>query len=229
MVLDVTSEASLNPVRAAGVRGHRSREARFVHRFGLPVSRPIDVYLEVAPALDMPDLVALGDALVLRPRIGSRVRGEPLVELDTLAEAVLGSRARGARRARDAVALVRSGVESPMETRLRLLMRAAGLPEPEIGHEVRDGQGCLLGIADLAYPELGLVIEYDGDHHRTDVAQYEKDQARVQGFFRAGLDVVRVRRRGLLAQPLQTARLLRDAYQRAREVRDVSSRASQRG
>lgn len=226
VLLDVTSPVPLNPVRAAGVRGHRSLDASFIRRLSLPVSRPVDVFLELAAALDLPDLVALGDAAVLRPRVGSRTRGEPLVELDTLAEAVRTSRARGSRRAKEAVALVRPGVESPMETRLRLLIRAAGLPEPQVGHEIRDEQGRFLGFADLAYPELGLVVEYDGDHHRTDAAQYEKDQARVQAFFRAGLDVVRVRQRGLLVQPVQTARLIRAAYERAREVRDLSSGAS---
>ncbi len=38
-------------------------------------------------------------------------------------------------------ALVRHGVDSPMESRLRLLIVLAGLPEPEVGRTVYDADG----------------------------------------------------------------------------------------
>jgi len=67
------------------------------------------------------ELVTAGDSLVRRAG----------VEPDRLIEAASSARGvRGARLARQAAALVRRGVDSPMESRLRLLLVLAGLPEP---------------------------------------------------------------------------------------------------
>jgi hypothetical protein len=188
----------------------------------MPVSRPIAVFLELAPSIELPDLIAVGDALALSPRDGRGGRRHPMVAVEDLQLAATAFHGRGARAARLAVSLVRAGVESPMETRLRLLIAAAGLPEPVIGAEIRTSTGRFLGYADLSYPELRLIIEYDGDHHRSDLAQYEKDQVRIQAFFREGFDVVRVRRRGLLSEPSLTAGTLRSAYLRARASSEMS-------
>jgi very-short-patch-repair endonuclease len=51
--------------------------------------------------------------------------------------------------------------QSPMETRIRLAIGFGGLPLPQLQHPV--GPYAL----DLAYPELGLAIEYDGREHLT--------------------------------------------------------------
>lgn len=54
---------------------------------------------------------------------------------------------------------------SVQEVRVAKLLVAAGLPAPVAQHPVRVG-GRVLRV-DLAYPELGIVIEYDGwDSHR---------------------------------------------------------------
>jgi hypothetical protein len=55
--------------------------------------------------------------------------------------------------------------ESPMETRLRMLLIDAGLPRPVPQHEVRDRLNRLVGRLDLAYPEARLAVEYDGADH----------------------------------------------------------------
>lgn len=69
-------------------------------------------------------------------------------------------------------------VRSPRETLLRLLIRDAGLPEPEINFWIYDDDGRFLTESDLVYPEEKVVLEYEGDHHRTDVVQWRKDIAR---------------------------------------------------
>lgn len=57
--------------------------------------------------------------------------------------------------------------ESPMETRLRMILVLAGLPRPVAQFEVRDRKsGRLCGRVDLAYPAIRLGIEYDGRFHR---------------------------------------------------------------
>ncbi|MBO2451800.1 DUF559 domain-containing protein [Actinomadura barringtoniae] len=55
--------------------------------------------------------------------------------------------------------------ESPMETRLRMLLVSGGLPVPEVQYEVAVGGRSYR--LDLAYPDKWLAIEYDGeDSHR---------------------------------------------------------------
>jgi len=55
--------------------------------------------------------------------------------------------------------------ESPMETRLRMLLIDAGLARPKPQHEVRDRLDAFVGRLDLAYPEVRLGVEYDGADH----------------------------------------------------------------
>jgi hypothetical protein len=52
-----------------------------------------------------------------------------------------------------------------MESRLRMLLVLAGLPEPTVNHIVRDDRGNWVRRFDLAYPDLRIAIEYDGRHH----------------------------------------------------------------
>ena len=67
--------------------------------------------------------------------------------------------------ARQATGLVRAGVDSPPETRLRLLIAMAGLPEPTVDHRAYSEHGRLLYRFDLAVEHVKLAIEYDGAHH----------------------------------------------------------------
>jgi hypothetical protein len=55
--------------------------------------------------------------------------------------------------------------ESPMETRLRHLLVAGGLPRPTAQHVVRDASGNFVARLDLAYLGPRLAIEYDGAFH----------------------------------------------------------------
>ena len=56
--------------------------------------------------------------------------------------------------------------ESPMETRLRWLLIKAGLPAPQVQARLHDADGHFVGRADLYYPSVRLVIEFDGGNHR---------------------------------------------------------------
>jgi very-short-patch-repair endonuclease len=97
---------------------------------------------------------------------------EAVVAVDALGhgrfdpEALLGRRvrepgARGCRRLDRVVELADPRAESPMETRLRLLIVLAGLPRPEVQYPLPEA-----GVRfDLAYPEPKLAIEYDGGDH----------------------------------------------------------------
>ena len=67
----------------------------------------------------------------------------------------------------------------------------AGLPEPVVQHQIFDGD-LLVARADLAYPELKIAIEYEGDGHRTDKDQWRKDIARQRRLEALGWIVIRV-------------------------------------
>ena len=86
---------------------------------------------------------------------------------------------RGLQRARAALPLLRTRSESPRESTLRVIIVLAGLPEPECNLNVFDPNGTFLARGDLVYPDYKLFIEYQGDHHRTDRAQWRADIRRI--------------------------------------------------
>ncbi|HEY0830165.1 MAG TPA: DUF559 domain-containing protein [Candidatus Dormibacteraeota bacterium] len=65
-----------------------------------------------------------------------------------------------------ALAQLAAPAESPMETRLRWLLLQARLPHPQVQTDIRNAEGRFIGRADLYYPAVRLVIEYDGTNHR---------------------------------------------------------------
>ncbi|WP_235531320.1 hypothetical protein [Phycicoccus sp. Soil748] len=157
------------PIRRPELEARRARRMPPALRLrGLPVTGPERTFLDLATRLDLVDLVVLGDSLV-RAR---RTTPELLVEQ---ARQHRGPRAALARRA---AALVRSGVDSPMETRLRLLVVLAGLPEPVVNHVLRDENGGWTYRFDLSWPQVKLALEYDGRQHSEDSRQWVRDVRR---------------------------------------------------
>ncbi|TWP37909.1 hypothetical protein [Leekyejoonella antrihumi] len=155
-------------VHLGGGRSITSKRAEVqVHRYesrpettlvrGVRVTSPVRTV-----ELDLVDLVVLADSLA---------RYDEKLPAQLVAAASL-STARGAKRARLAAALTRTGAESTHESRLRMLMVVAGLPEPVLNLELRDDEGRVRYRIDLSYPPARLAIEYDGRHHaaRSDVA-----------------------------------------------------------
>lgn len=108
--------------RIDGIRVHEARRPRDIveHRAYRGTS-PTRTFLDLADLLDLVDLVIVGDAMV---RLG-------LCTPRQLVDEAAGARSRRVALARRAAALVRPRVDSPMETRVRLLVVLAGLPEPE--------------------------------------------------------------------------------------------------
>jgi len=101
---------------------------------------------------------------------------------------------RGAARLPQVVKLARPAAESPMETRIRLAIVLAGLPEPQL--QVPVGPYRL----DMAYPELRLGIEYDGREH-LDQARALRDLDRQAYFTARAWRIVRFPKHGVLHEP----------------------------
>jgi hypothetical protein len=189
----VASPREMSRAKGRGVRGHSSGTIHPVTRHGVPVSDPATTFLELAALLDLDALVAVGDYLTLDPRRLDPLDIRPYVSLGQLLSTVRRSTGRGVVRARAAALLIRPGVESPMETRLRLLLVRAGIPEPICGYPVSTRRGQHIGHFDLAWPEHRVLAEYDGDQHRASTDQYDRDIRRFDQASDEGWRVIRVR------------------------------------
>jgi very-short-patch-repair endonuclease len=75
--------------------------------------------------------------------------------------------------------LAEAATESPMETRLRMLLVMNGLPRPEVQVPIQDERGSFLGRPDLYYREHRLGLEYDGDTHRGTLVEDNRRQNRL--------------------------------------------------
>lgn len=196
--------------RRPGIHGHQVRDPRTSARFGFPISDAASTWLALATALSIEELVVCGDHLVLSPHVLDPHDPRPYVTVEELEQRASLHAGRGSRAAASALRMIRPGAESRPETRLRLLLVGAGLPEPEVNVPVTDAAGRWLGRGDLVYRRWSTVVEYDGDHHRTDDIQYDRDITRIDAFHAAGWNVVRVRKRGLsIARGDTVARVVR--------------------
>ncbi|WP_434810589.1 hypothetical protein [Microbacterium sp. bgisy189] len=182
--------------RAAGVAGHQMVPSLISAGsfMGLPCASPASTWAMLAESLSTDDLVRLGDHLVVIPR-DERARLRPerrLATPDQLRAAALAPRRRSRGRLLDALELIRVGAMSPLETDFRLLTTRAGLPHPTLQLEVRAVNGRLIGVADAAYERYGVLVEVEGDHHRTDRRQWARDIEKHAAYVALGWEVIRL-------------------------------------
>lgn len=202
--------------RSRGMTGHRADPGtlHIAVRFGIPLVAPSDAWVQLAPTLSRPDLVAVGDRFVTGMRVPGG-REDPVSTIGHLRAAVHRHRGgRGLRAARWALERVRVGVDSRRETRLRLALVLGGLPEPEVGVAIDVGFPEPVH-PDLAYPELRVAIEYEGDEHRTDRRRWLADIARREAMEAAGWRVIRVTALDFHNPPALVARVRRVLRERA--------------
>jgi very-short-patch-repair endonuclease len=88
--------------------------------------------------------------------------------------------------------------ESPMETRLRMVLELGGLPRPQAQVSLHDARGRFLGRPDLYYPDHGLGLEYDGGIHRSSLADDNRRQNRL---LTAGIRLLRFTAGDVLHNP----------------------------
>lgn len=182
--------------RYAGVRGVKvAPELAYVRdHLGLRMTSPATTWAMLGRELTMRELVTLGDSLVRIPR-DARGTLQPSQRLATLVElerAVDAGRRLGAARPREALALIRVGSASPLETDFRLDAAEAGLPDPDLDVEIRDRHGRLLGISEVVYGRARVAVEIEGDHHRTDRVQWNRDIDKYTAYAAEGWEVVRL-------------------------------------
>ncbi|MET4640143.1 hypothetical protein [Mycetocola sp. 2940] len=204
--------AGRRPPRVRGIVSHSYGLTRPAwSAAGLPLVDPVETWVHLAPILNREDLVAVGDFLV-SGRVTPGGREPPLSTIEELTSVIESlSGVRGLTKLRWAVSRVRTGVDSRPESHLRLLFVANGLPEPVVNRPVYSASGVFLGRADLAYPELWLLFEYEGDYHRTSPEQFRRDIDRRERFEDHGWRVMRVTSDHLYVAPLAFLRRVRQS------------------
>lgn len=99
---------------------------------------------------------------------------------------------RGLRQLAAALELVDGGAQPPKETWLRLLLIRAGFPRPRTQIPVLGSDGFPRYFLDMGWEDVMLAVEYDGEQHWTDPAQYAWDVDRHEYVDRVGWTVIRV-------------------------------------
>ncbi len=185
-----------------GVFAHRARPGtQPIRRYGVPLSSPLDTFLDLATLhIDLVDLVVAGDSLVKTTSL----------EPEDLVGATDAWSGRGARFARRAAAFVRAGVDSAPESKLRMLLVLAGLPEPTVNLITRTETGEWKWRFDLCYPEIKLIVEYDGEYHEGK-AQRPRDLTRREAVERAGWRIIVITKDDLFKDPASVLVRVRDA------------------
>jgi hypothetical protein len=178
--VEVTLPPSASAHRLPGLRvrrasippDHRRR------RSDLPVTSAAATALRVAASLPLDDAVAGVDRMVV----------SGIVDLEPLRRLAAAARGPGSAQARKVCQLADGLAGSPQETRLRLLMRRGGLPDPVAQFRVMDGDGFVARV-DFAWPEHKVAVEYDGLWH-AEAGQFARDRRRLNRLQAAGWRVV---------------------------------------
>ncbi|MBO0849102.1 MAG: DUF559 domain-containing protein [Pseudonocardia sp.] len=166
---------------------------------GCRVTAPVRTAWDLARRLPLVEAVAAVDAL---GRVGG-FRPEILLE-----RRATHPGAPGSGRLDEVVVLADPRAESAMETRLRVELVRAGLPAPAVQYAIVDEHDHVLARADLAYPEVKLAIEYDGEAH-LDPPRVRRDRERDGLLASYGWDTLRVGKEGVGSGASQTVSRVR--------------------
>lgn len=185
--LHIVTRTEANRVRRFEVVGHRGLESReVVEVCGLPVVGPADTWADLGEyvgaglPVGLDDLIVAGDA-------AANLLGE-IAPLKRAVEARV--RPRGKVTLTFALPRIRLGAWSPMETRSRLMVTRAGLPEPRHNLPVVSRTGTWLGFGDLVWEEQRVIGEYQGVEFHTRPRDKTHDDLRRDRIERGDWSVV---------------------------------------
>ena len=156
----------------AGVILRRARLApdEIVRLKGLPVTSAFRTTVDLGG-----NRVLVGAVIALDMALHRRI--VDLTDLRTFCEANRG--AKRVAKLRRAIELAEPATESPMETRLRMLLVTARLPRPQAQVPLHDLAGRFLGRPDLYYASHKRGLEYDGGTHRDNLVEDNRRQNRL--------------------------------------------------
>ena len=173
---------------ASSVVVHQSRSWQAELRNGLLVTGAARTVADILRTSALAEAVSVADAALHRGLLeGSELRSE------------IAGGVRSNLRARTALDRCDGRAESPLESRLRLLLTLGGLPPDDLQHEVREA-GRFVARVDLWY-EAGVVVEADGYEFHRDRADYVADRRKSQAYARLGLTLLRFSWEDVHARP----------------------------
>lgn len=183
--VDVSAVRPTGRPRGAGVRGHETDALSGWHCEGIPITSPADAWCQLGVSVTHRELVIAADSLLRRKN--------PILRRADLEAAVQRwAKRRGVVALRAAVERARERTDSVAETVLRLDAEDAGLPPLEVNGVILDEHGRFITFGDLVDRERQVLLEYDGEQHRTSDAQYARDVDRLEELARLGWRVIRV-------------------------------------
>lgn len=169
-LIHLTRPAGTTIPRRKGVIGHKREltpgECMLID--GVPVTTPARTLLDLAGILNLDDLVAVADHLICEHHWENQPAKFPIVEAAVLSR-YIGSKhhLRGLANAQAATEWMRVGADSPRETRLRLLLQRACLPEFLPNCEIPGAPNEPKVHPDLGCEEFRVCGEYEGEVHLT--------------------------------------------------------------
>lgn len=165
--IHVTNPARTSHLRRKGVVGHANMldASEIMLIEGVAVTTPARTFLDLAAILTLDQLVAVADFLICEHERHFEPPRLAIVKDEKL-RAYIGEKhhIRGLANAREAVGLMRAGVDSPPETKMRLALHRAGLPEFTPNYAI---PGDPEVWPDLACKEFKTCAEYEGEIHQT--------------------------------------------------------------
>jgi very-short-patch-repair endonuclease len=167
----------------AGMRVRRSplRSNDVVRLRGLRATSIVRTLVEVCARLSLTEAVVMVDGALHKHRVTA---GQLTSSENTMMKRILR--------------FAEPAAESPMESRLRMVLVLAGLPRPQAQVSIYDSNGRFAGRPDLYYEEARLGIEYDGAVHRESLAQ---DNRRQNNLLNAGVRLLRFTGADVLHNP----------------------------
>lgn len=175
-----------------------------VTRDGFRVTAPMRTCFDLAGQLSLVEAVVVVD-MALHAGLFQ------LSEFRSYVDARVGC--RGIKVARRTLELAEPKSESPMESRLRMLLVGGGLPRPLAQVPIHDPGGSFAGRLDLYYPDARLGIEYDGENHRDRLTDDNRRQNRLQ---KLGIALLRYTAPDLRERPHIILGEVRNALNRSR-------------
>lgn len=169
-----------------------------VVRRGFRTTSPVRTLFELSRRLRLTEAVVIAD-MALHARLVDKI------ELSNWIDSHKGR--QGVCAARGVLEFAEAAAESPMETRLRMLLVLNGLPRPEVQVKLHDEGGVFVGRTDLYYRERKLALEYDGEFHRLSLVEDNRRQNRLLA---AGIRLLRFTASDVLRHPDSVVAQVRD-------------------
>ncbi|MFE4837211.1 hypothetical protein ACFRAU_21355 [Arthrobacter sp. NPDC056691] len=198
--------------RPTGVTGHVGQffDDEIVCVDGLLVTSRVRTWLDVSRKMSVEELTVVADHLLRMPRPEFEARDEPHATREQLADMLDRHKGTpGIRKARLALEMARIGADSAPETRLRLALEQAGLPQPQLNVRTELCSG-VVRQPDMSYPEDRVAVEYEGEGH-SEPGQIIRDITREEDYGRAGWFLVRISKRHMQNEARPAVRKVRDA------------------